>query len=227
MKYASPYTPGAGAMPSYLAGRNEVLKNAEKALQALANGYPQKSVICYGLRGVGKTILLNAIKEQAESFDVLFAHIEIAEKRSFIVQIANMSKKIIHQMNVIETSAYVTTEVLSGDLTEMFVDMGRMAVKVKKSICFFIDEIQYMNLDEMEALLNALHRVNQLRLPIIVYGAGLPEVLKILGEVKPYAERLFKYILMSKLPDEEAADAIINPTNVIYEDEGAEGIKEL
>lgn len=261
MKYASPYTPGAGAMPSYLAGRNEVLKNAEKALQALANGYPQKSVIYYGLRGVGKTVLLNAIEEQAENFDVLYAHIEIAEKKSFIVQIANMSKKIIHQMSVIEAakdfgkkafgilqafqvtynpeeqtftagvtepSAYVTTGVLSDDLTEMFVAMGRMAAKAKKSICFFIDEIQYMKLDEMEALINALHRVNQLRLPIIVYGAGLPKVLKILGEVKSYAERLFKYILISKLSDEEAADAIINPAkelNIIYEEEGVEEIK--
>lgn len=85
-----------------------------------------------------------------------------------------------------------------------------------------------MKLEEMEALINALHRVNQLRLPIIVYGAGLPKVLKILGEVKSYAERLFKYILISKLSDEEAADAIINPAkelNVIYEEESVEEIK--
>lgn len=87
MKYASPYTPGAGAMPSYLAGRGEVLRNAEKAMQALTNGYLQKSVIYYGLRGVGKTVLLNAIEEQAENFDVLYEHIEIAEKRSFIVHL--------------------------------------------------------------------------------------------------------------------------------------------
>lgn len=263
MKYASPYTPGAGAMPSYLAGRNEMMDNAEKTLQALANGYPQKSIVYYGLRGVGKTVLLNAIEEQAEKLDVLYAHLEIAEKKSFITQIANASKKIIHQMSVVEAAkdfgkkafgilqafqvtyspgeqtftagiteppAYVTTGVLADDLTEMFVAMGRMAVRAKEAICFFVDEIQYMRTDEMEALINALHRVNQLRLPIIVYGAGLPKVLRILGEVKSYSERLFKYILVSKLSDEEAMAAIINPAkelNILYEEPAVEVIKKL
>lgn len=261
MKYASPYTPGAGAMPSYLAGRNEMLENAEKTLQALVNGYPQKSVVYYGLRGVGKTVLLNAIEDQAEQLNILYSHIEIAEKRSFIIQIANASKKMIHQMSVVEAAkdfgrkavgilqafqvtynpedqtftagageplAYVSTGVLSDDLTEMFVAMGRTAVKAGKAICFFIDEIQYMKTNEMEALINALHRVNQLRLPIIVYGAGLPKILRILGEVKSYSERLFKYILVSKLSDEEATAAIVNPArklNVMYEDGAVNEIK--
>lgn len=261
MKYASPYTPGAGAMPSYLAGRNEMLENAEKTLQALVNGYPQKSVVYYGLRGVGKTVLLNAIEDQAEQLNILYSHIEIAEKRSFIIQIANASKKMIHQMSVVEAakdfgrkavgilqafqvtynpedqtftagagepSAYVSTGVLSDDLTEMFVAMGRTAVKAGKAICFFIDEIQYMKTNEMEALINALHRVNQLRLPIIVYGAGLPKILRILGEVKSYSERLFKFILVSKLSDEEATAAIVNPArklNVMYEDGAVNEIK--
>ena len=261
MKYASPYTPGAGAMPSYLAGRNEMLENAEKTLQALVNGYPQKSVVYYGLRGVGKTVLLNAIEDQAEQLNILYSHIEIAEKRSFIIQIANASKKMIHQMSVVEAakdfgrkavgilqafqvtynpedqtftagagepSAYVSTGVLSDDLTEMFVAMGRTAVKAGKAICFFIDEIQYMKTNEMEALINALHRVNQLRLPIIVYGAGLPKILRILGEVKSYSERLFKFILVSKLSDDEATAAIVNPArklNVMYEDGAVNEIK--
>lgn len=81
MKYASPYTPGAGAMPRYLAGREEMLEAAEKVLEAVSKGYPQKSVMYYGLRGVGKTVLLNAIEENAEEKDILYTHIEIAEKK--------------------------------------------------------------------------------------------------------------------------------------------------
>ena len=50
MKFGSPYTLGAGAMPPYLAGRGELIENANK----------------YGLRGVGKTVLLNAIEGKAE-----------------------------------------------------------------------------------------------------------------------------------------------------------------
>lgn len=262
MRYASPYTPGAGAMPRYLAGRESMLEEADKILEAVAMGYPQKPVIYYGLRGVGKTVLLNAIEEKAEELDILYAHIEIAEKRSFIVQIANASKKIIHRMSVIESvkdlghkalgilqafqvtynpeeqtftagiaepSMYVSSGVLSDDLTEMFVAMGRMAAKAKRAICFFVDEIQYMKPNEMEALINALHRVNQLRLPITIYGAGLPKILKILGEVKSYSERLFQYIEVAELSDHAATDAIVKPAaelGVQYEEEAVEEIKE-
>ena len=262
MRYASPYTPGAGAMPRYLAGRESMLEEADKILEAVAMGYPQKPVIYYGLRGVGKTVLLNAIEEKAEELDILYAHIEIAEKRSFIVQIANASKKIIHSMSVIESvkdlghkalgilqafqvtynpeeqtftagiaepSMYVSSGVLSDDLTEMFVAMGRMAAKAKRAICFFVDEIQYMKPNEMEALINALHRVNQLRLPITIYGAGLPKILKILGEVKSYSERLFQYIEVAELSDHAATDAIVKPATelgVQYEEEAVEEIKE-
>ena len=262
MRYASPYTPGAGAMPRYLAGRESMLEEADKILEAVAMGYPQKPVIYYGLRGVGKTVLLNAIEEKAEELDILYAHIEIAEKRSFIVQIANASKKIIHRMSVIESvkdlghkalgilqafqvtynpeeqtftagiaepSMYISSGVLSDDLTEMFVAMGRMAAKAKRAICFFVDEIQYMKPNEMEALINALHRVNQLRLPITIYGAGLPKILKILGEVKSYSERLFQYIEVAELSDHAATDAIVKPATelgVQYEEEAVEEIKE-
>ncbi len=262
MRYASPYTPGAGAMPRYLAGRESMLEEADKILEAVAMGYPQKPVIYYGLRRVGKTVLLNAIEEKAEELDILYAHIEIAEKRSFIVQIANASKKIIHRMSVIESvkdlghkalgilqafqvtynpeeqtftagiaepSMYISSGVLSDDLTEMFVAMGRMAAKAKRAICFFVDEIQYMKPNEMEALINALHRVNQLRLPITIYGAGLPKILKILGEVKSYSERLFQYIEVAELSDHAATDAIVKPATelgVQYEEEAVEEIKE-
>ncbi len=261
-RYASPYTPGAGAMPRYLAGREGMLEEADKILEAVAMGYPQKSVIYYGLRGVGKTVLLNAVEEKAEELNVLYTHIEIAEKRSFIIQIANASKKIIHRMSVVESakalghkalgilqafqvtynpeeqtftaglsepSMYISSGVLSDDLTEMFVAMGRMAAKAQKAICFFIDEIQYMKSNEMEALINALHRANQLRLPIIVYGAGLPKILKILGDVKSYSERLFQYIEVAELSDPAAVDAIVKPAvelGVKYEKEAVEEIKE-
>ena len=261
-RYASPYTPGAGAMPRYLAGREGMLEEADKILEAVAMGYPQKSVIYYGLRGVGKTVLLNAVEEKAEELNVLYTHIEIAEKRSFIIQIANASKKIIHRMSVVESakalghkalgilqafqvtynpeeqtftaglsepSMYISSGVLSDDLTEMFVAMGRMAAKAQKAICFFIDEIQYMKSNEMEALVNALHRANQLRLPIIVYGAGLPKILKILGDVKSYSERLFQYIEVAELSEPAAVDAIVKPAvelGVKYEEKAVEEIKE-
>lgn len=102
-----------------------------------------------------------------------------------------------------------------------------IASKAGEVICFFVDEIQYMREDEMEALVNALHRVNQLRLPIIMFGAGLPKVLRILGEVKSYTERLFKFIPVAALSDEEAKEAIVQPAadlDVMYTEDAVERV---
>ena len=50
----NPYTPGAGVPPKYLAGREEIIKSAEEALTYITNGYFARSIVYYGLRGVGK-----------------------------------------------------------------------------------------------------------------------------------------------------------------------------
>ncbi len=261
MRRANPYTPGAGFMPAYLAGREKLLDDAENYLSSILLGYPQQSIIYSGLRGVGKTVLLNAIESEAEEKDILFEHIEINENRNFIQQIANTSKKFIHKMSRKEaakeavrkaagllrafTVTYnptdstftagmdgdipedVSTGVLSDDLTDLFVSMGRTALKSEDAIVFFIDEIQYMKIEEAEALISAIHRCNQLRLPIMIFGAGLPKILKMLGEVKSYSERLFRFEEVGSLVKEDAKAAIVKPAeelNVSYKEEAVQEI---
>ncbi len=263
MRFGSPYTPGAGAVPKYLAGRDELLKNAEKSIIALVKGYPQQSVVYYGLRGVGKTVLLNAIEEKADLLDILYAHIvELLRKEVFCQQISSYSKQLIHKMSTSEKAKAFATErrwlfcrlsasliipmtrlfqpdylrcqhictttgLLADDLTDLFVQMGKTALRAGVSICFFIDEIQYMKDNEMEALINAIHRVSQLRLPIMIYGAGLPKVLQIFGSVKTYSERLFKFVPVAELADEDARAAIVKPAeelDVSYTQEAIDAI---
>ena len=243
MKYADPYTPGAGFMPGHIAGRKETLERAEKYLNTIVLGYPQQSVIYYGLRGVGKTVLLNAIECKTDDMPILMGHIEIAEKRNFTQQITNYSKKFIHKMSFKETAKdfvsrvqdllkaftvtynpedqsfkvgmeereYIVTGDLSEDLTDLFVAMGKMADKTGYAICFFVDEIQYMKEEEIAALVNAIHRCNQLRLPLMIFGAGLPKILKTLGKVKSYSERLFRFEEIDALSGQDAKDAIVKP----------------
>ena len=230
MKYANPYTPGAGFMPGHIAGRKESLERAEKYLNTIVLGYPQQSVIYYGLRGVGKTVLLNAIECKTDDMPVLMGHIEIAEKKNFTQQITNYSKKFIHKMSFKETAKDFVSKVtgdLSDDLTDLFVTMGKMADKTGYAICFFVDEIQYMKDEEIGALVNAIHRCNQLRLPLMIFGAGLPKILKTLGKVKSYSERLFRFEEIDALSDEDAREAIVKPAEPLegsYTDEALKRI---
>lgn len=262
MKYANPYTPGACFMPGYLAGRETILDEASKCLNTLILGYPQQSVIYYGLRGVGKTVLLNAVERKADDLTILMEHVEIAEKRDFTQQIVNSSKKFIHKMSVKEAAKdfvskaqgllrafsvtynpndqtfslemsnneYVATGDLTSDLTDLFVTMGKTADKANYAICYFIDEIQYMKEQEAEALVNAIHRCNQLRLPIMIFGAGLPKIMKMLGEIKSYSERLFKFVEIDTLSREDALEAVVKPAEpmeVTYESEALELIYDV
>ena len=230
MKYANPYTPGAGFMPGHIAGRKESLERAEKYLNTIVLGYPQQSVIYYGLRGVGKTVLLNAIECKTDDMPVLMGHIEIAEKKNFTQQITNYSKKFIHKMSFKETAKDFVSKVtgdLSDDLTDLFVTMGKMAEKTGYAICFFIDEIQYMKDEKIGALVNAIHRCNQLRLPLMIFGAGLPKILKTLGKVKSYSERLFRFEEIDALSDEDAREAIVKPAEPLEGSYTEEALKRI
>ena len=78
----NPYAPGAGSTPPELTGRNELLEKASIALQRIAAGRSAKSLILTGLRGVGKTVLLNRIRQHAEALHFLTVRMEAPEERS-------------------------------------------------------------------------------------------------------------------------------------------------
>lgn len=61
----NPYAPGAGQRPPELAGRDEYLRQFDVVLERIRRGRPDRSVLLTGLRGVGKTVLLNALRGQA------------------------------------------------------------------------------------------------------------------------------------------------------------------
>jgi DNA polymerase III delta prime subunit len=61
----NPYAPGAGQRPPELAGRDTVLEQFDVVLERVARGRPERSLVLTGLRGVGKTVLLNAMRSQA------------------------------------------------------------------------------------------------------------------------------------------------------------------
>ena len=85
---SNPFNPGAGTPPPELAGREELLEDARVSLERLRRGRPSKSMLLIGLRGVGKTVLLDRIREIAEAMGIATIRIEAPENRSLPAIIA-------------------------------------------------------------------------------------------------------------------------------------------
>jgi hypothetical protein len=79
---ANPYAPGAGSPPPELAGRDELIERAAIALDRIRGGLTAKSLLLVGLRGVGKTVLLNRMRIDADGRGFTTLSIEAPESRS-------------------------------------------------------------------------------------------------------------------------------------------------
>lgn len=106
---------------------------------------------------------------------------------------------------------------LAQDLTDVFLALGEAAREQEKGIVLLLDEVQFLNKQQLEALIEALHKMVQRKLPITMVGAGLPQIAELAGDAKSYAERLFKFPQLGNLFDDDARLALLRPA----ESEGA------
>lgn len=255
----NPYRPGAGLMPTYLAGRDEDIQTVEQMFMALTMNIPTQSIIFSGLRGVGKTVLINKLQKIAEDKDIFCKHIEVEDRDDFISQIVTCSQSFLRKvstkekfkhliqkpldalkaltvsfdpndntfsMSLQERELYTSTN-LTQSLTDVFTTIGETAYKSETPICFFIDEIQYMKAKELGSLIAALHRSNQMGYPVMMIGAGLPKIYKMLSDEKSYSERLFFYKEIGALTEEQSKKAIIMPAQkfgVMYSEDAIDEI---
>lgn len=100
---------------------------------------------------------------------------------------------------------------LEVDLPELFVAIGEAAKAASRPVVLLIDELQYLSEKEFSSLIMAMHKISQSNLPMLLIGAGLPQILGLAGESKSYAERLFRYPKIGALTNEDATLAILNP----------------
>ena len=98
----NPYRPDAGLMPTYLAGREEDIQNVEQMFAALKMNIPTQSIIFSGLRGVGKTVLINRLQKIAENKGIFCKHIEVETRNDFVSQIASCSQSFLREVNTKE-----------------------------------------------------------------------------------------------------------------------------
>ena len=242
----NPYAPGAGSPPPELAGRDELLERFRIAAGRSKLGRQTKSLLMVGLRGVGKTVLLDRMREIGEEQGLQCIRIEAPEGRSLPGILAPRLRVAFLRLARVEAAKARATDALralagfargprlkygdlevaiehepepgvadSGDLESDLVDLleaaGRAAQDAGSVVMLFVDELQHVRRDELAALIVALHRTAQRRLPVMLVGAGLPQLAGHVGRAKSYAERLFDFPAIGPLDAEAAARAVVDP----------------
>jgi hypothetical protein len=202
--------------------------------------------VLYGLRGVGKTVLLNEVRNDAEARGFACVWMEAPEQRSFPGLLAPSLRATLLRLSRGEAAKsrllaalkalsgfvramkvkYRDVEIsldyepdagiadsgdLEADLADLLVAVGEAARERGTAIVLFIDELQYVDEEELAALIMAFHRVGQRQLPATLLAAGLPQTLGRSGRAKSYAERLFEFVEIDRLDDASARAALCRP----------------
>ncbi len=249
----NPFAPGAGTPPPELAGRDSLRETVRVALERVRLGLPTKSILMIGLRGVGKTVLLDRMRDDAEGEGIQTVRIEAPESRSLpallapqlrqallrlsrnaqakalsqraLRALAGFAKALKVKYHDIEVGVDLEPEPgladngdLEHDLQALLEAVGAAAKKAGTALVMFIDELQYVEEEQLAALITALHRAAQRRLPIVLLGAGLPQLRGQMGRAKSYAERLFDFPEIGPLNEDDARVAIAKPAK----DEGVD-----
>jgi len=249
--YQNPFAPGAGSRPPELAGRDEILKMARIGCRRAVAGRHARSLMLLGLRGTGKTVLLNEIQKIGTEEKLLTSKIESPEEVSLAHILVPEIRKVMRSLSVMEQAKDLAERGLRGllgfaanfkidvggvgvavepepgladsgdiefDLPDLFEAIGLAAQAAGKGWLLLIDEVQYLSGKDLSALIVAMHHMSQTGLPVVFVGAGLPQVARLAGDAKSYAERLFAYPPIGPLDQESACSAIRTP----IEEEGAE-----
>ena len=239
----NPFSPGAGARPPELAGREAIVESATIALQRIARGRQEKSQMLLGLRGVGKTVLLNRIGQIAEEMGAIVVTLEAPEGQRLAAFLAPALKTVLLKLSRVEQARDLAQRALGAlrgfasaftvsigeidvaiapetvadsgnlevDLPELMTCVGKAAQAAGKTVVLLLDEVQYLSEEDLRGLIVAMHRIAQRGWPVILFGAGLPQVAALAGEAKSYAERLFDYPAVGPLLPDAARTALLDP----------------
>lgn len=199
-----------------------------------------------GLRGVGKTVLLDRMRDNAEGDRHQTLRIEAPENRSLPALLAPQLRVALLQLSLNEKAKQFAHRALRGlagfakalkvkfqdievgldfdpepgladngdlehDLQALIEAAGTAAREAGTTLAIFIDELQYVEEEQLASLITALHRAAQRQLPVVLVGAGLPQLRGRMGRAKSYAERLFTFPEIGPLSDEAARQALVLP----------------
>jgi hypothetical protein len=200
-------------------------------------------------------VLLNAFEDQAEARDFLTYYHELTPDSSLVEALARDAENALGRLKLGQRAGQRVREVLGGmkaitlsgpmdfslqvdlreasegtitaDLTELFLELGKAARDKGRGVAFFLDEVQFIDAVQYRSMISALHRATQKSLPIVVAAAGLPQIPRLSGEARSYAERLFDFPTIAYLAESDARDALIGPAGrlgVEYAEDAVEAV---
>lgn len=242
----NPFSPGAGSPPPELVGREEIIKEGMILFARIREGRSEKSFLLTGLRGVGKTVLLNEMERLAEQSGYKTILIEAHEDKALGALLVPPLRRLLFDLDrfagagdkakkgLAVLKSFISTIKMkigdmefgldidaergaadSGDievdLPNLFTAVAEAAKERNVAIAILIDELQYFSINEISALIMAMHKMQQRQLPLVLIGAGLPILPALAGESKSYAERLFQFPHIGPLSKSDAIKALQDP----------------
>jgi len=261
----NPFSPGAGAPPPELVGRDALLRETDILLGRVLAKRAEKSLLLTGLRGVGKTVLLLEMQKKALSHGYRTVFVEASEYKPLGLLLIPHLRRLLFELNRTSGAGQKVRQALavlrsfvgglkltygdvsisldiepeegsadSGDLeidlTNVFLAIGEAAEDRETGVALLIDELQYLQPQELGALIMAMHALQQRQLPMVLMAAGLPILPGLAGNAKSYAERLFRYPIVGALNAEDAQKALEDPAEergVRFEPAAVEAIYDL
>lgn len=234
----NPFAPGAGCSPPALVGRDKILDEADILFSRVKAGLAAKSMLLHGLRGVGKTVLLRRMENMAKEHGYHVISYETIEGISALPSMVQSLKRVLFDMEQVEKvkhalrvlGSFIKTVRIGGielgvdvargyadsgnreqDWIDVFVAVGEAARERKTGIALVMDEIHMLDRKDFGMLIMVMHKMQQLNLPIVMVAAGLPILMRLAGDAKTYAERLFSMHGIGHLNRDQSAEAITHP----------------
>lgn len=254
----NPFAPGAGRQPKDLAGRERELEIMDRIISRTKAGYTSQGLVYSGLRGMGKTVLLLKMRDMVASRGLLAIRMEATPDvgHDYAALFEGVSKAILRQRDdglrgrlleavkhVNEVSIHIGAlqasfdpngkdEKPSSDSFRLEMMVEELCAELKKNnsgLFLFIDEFQEMPAELMGTIIGLQHAMGQDDLPFYVIAAGLPNLPGVLTKSRSYAERLFEYRKIGKLPEDETRDCYVKTVGTVsrFEDDALDRLVEL
>jgi hypothetical protein len=251
----NPYCAGAGTRPAVLAGRGRQLAIVERMITQFHGRRGAENIVWTGLRGMGKTVLLQTALDGFRDQGWLAGYHEARKGAGIGASVASIlmqGQAVLGRGKVAKALAWLrelmgsaTVSASIGEVTvnlglqarpdrtlpedaldALFVRLGEAAAEVGIGAVFLFDEMQLIDRHDLSALLHAAQAVEGL--PVGFVGAGLPDLPGHLAAAGTYSERLY-YDRVDWLGDADVEEAIRGPAEefgVDYSDEAMGLLKE-